>query len=185
MRTRSNRLSIAFYLAIAVATPLLASTACGSKKPRVVEPTPVETVADAGAGAEDAAPPAPKPLFERAGGKKVIDKVTDSFTKNLKADTSVKAFAKLTGAKLEAYKAAWSNVLCKESGGDCAATGTELKEAHKGMKLTEKQFESMTTDFKAALDEELSGADTEKGDMMAVFGQTKDQVVEVKPATKK
>jgi hemoglobin len=184
MRMRSNRLSVAFYLALALAAPVLASTACGSKKPRVVEPTPVETIADGGADAEDAAPPAPKPLFERAGGKKAIDKVTDSFVKNLKADTSVKAFAKLTGAKLEAYKSAWSNVLCKESGGDCAATGTELKDAHKGMKLTDKQFESMTTDFKAALDEELAGADTEKTDMMALFGQTKDQVVEAKPAKK-
>jgi hemoglobin len=165
--------------------PVLASvtvSACGAKKPKVVEPVPAETVSDAGADVAEAA--APKTLFERVGSKKVFEDIAESFVQNLKIDNTVKVFAKLTGPKQEQYKAAWVNTLCKVSGGDCASTGAEIKDAHKGMKITDKQWDSMVTDFKAAMDEQKV-ADVEKEDLLAVLNQVKDDVIEVKAPPKK
>jgi hemoglobin len=169
-------------LAVCFVVPVFSVAACGSKKPRVVEPTPVE-VSDAGPDVVEAA--APKSLFERVGGKKGVEEIVDSFVLNLAAEPTLKAIGKLQKAKLDAYKAGWVNVLCKGAGGDCAATGTELKELHKGMKLTDKQWESFVTDFTAALGEHKC-EDAEKADMLAIFAPFKDEVIEVKaPPAKK
>lgn len=164
------------HLALAL---VLSSLACGSKAPRVVEPTPVEST-DAGVEVEAEAP---KSLFQRLGNKKVFEDVVDSFVENLKVDTSVKQFAKFSGAKLEQYKASWANALCKSAGGDCTS-GTEVKDAHKGLKINDKQWDSMVTDYKAALDENKV-ADTDKEDLVAVFNQFREEVIEVRTPPKK
>jgi hemoglobin len=157
--------------------------ACGSKKPKVVEPTPIEATSDA--GADDAAVvEAPKSLFQRLGSKKVFEEIVEAFVGNLKADTSVKQLAKFTGPKADPYKAAWLNNICKNAGGECSASGAEVKDAHKGLKITDKQWDSIVTDFKAALDEnKITGA--EKEDLLAVLNQFRDDVIEVRTPPKK
>jgi hemoglobin len=168
--------SFVFLLSLAVA--------CGSKKPKVVEPTPIETESDA--GADDAAVvEAPKSLFQRLGNKKqIFEDVTEAFVGNLKADTSVKQLAKLSGTKAEQYKSAWLNNMCKNAGGECSATGSEVKDVHKGLKITDKQWDAIVTDYKAALDENKI-AGTDKDDLLAVLNQFRDDVIEVRTPPKK
>ena len=159
--------------------------ACG-KKPAPKEPTITETVSDA--GPEDAAPaepPKPKSLFERLGGKDAIAKVVDSFIKNLASnDATKKRFAKLPKERVEKFRAHLIEQVCKESGGDCEYTGKPMKEAHKGMKITEAEWNATVSALKAALDENKVG-ENEQNDLIAAVAPMKDDIVEVKPKGKK
>jgi hemoglobin len=170
--------SVAF-IAACIAIPAAFSFACGSKKPVVVEPTAESDDAGSDAAVEAEAP-APKSLYERLGKKEGITAVVDSFLKNLKADAVVnKMFAKTTGPKLDHFKQMMVEQLCEATGGDCKYTGKSMKEAHKGMKITEKQWDAVVTDLKLALDENKVG-DAEKTDLFALLGPMKDDIVEKK-----
>jgi hemoglobin len=159
--------------------------ACG-KKPAPKEPTITETVSDA--GPEDAAPPEPpkpKSLFERLGGKDAITKVVDSFIKNLQGnDVTKKRFAKLKPDHLDKFRTHLIEQVCHETGGDCEYTGKTMKDAHKGMKITEPEWNATVSALKAALDENKVG-ENEQNDLIAAIAPMKDDIVEVKPKAKK
>ena len=158
--------------------------ACGGKKPpKPVETTP--TVEDAGV-VEDASPPPPvqKSLYERLGGKDGIKAVVDTFVKNVSADKRInKLFAKTTGPKLEHFKAAMVDQICEATGGECKYTGKLMKDAHKGMKITEAQFAAVVEDLKMALEEKGVG-EGERNDLFALLAPMKDEIVEVKDKKK-
>ncbi|GAC1553948.1 MAG: hypothetical protein NVS3B10_15500 [Polyangiales bacterium] len=161
------------------------TVACGKKQPPK-EPMITETVSDA--GPEDAAPPEPpkpKSLYERLGNKEGITKVVDSFIKNLAANDVVKKrFAKLSKDRIEKFRNNLVDQLCKESGGDCEYTGKSMKDAHKGMKITEAEWNATVSALKAALDENKVG-ENEQNDLIAAIAPMKDDIVEVKPKAKK
>jgi hemoglobin len=178
-----NRLALVWAPVLFVAT-FGSFIACGPKKPaKPVETTP--TVEDAGAVAEDAAPPpVQKSLYERLGGKDGIKAVVDTFVKNVAADKRInKSFAKTTGAKLEHFKAALVDQICEATGGDCKYAGKGMKEAHKGMKITEAQFAALVEDLKMALEEKGVG-EGERNDLFALLAPMKDDIVEVKDKAK-
>jgi hemoglobin len=159
--------------------------ACG-KKPPPKEPTITETVSDAGADdAVDAEPPKPKSLFERIGGKEGIAKVVNSFFNNVTHnDVLKKRFTKLPKERVEKMRTNMIAQICKESGGDCEYTGKSLKEAHKGMKITEPEWNATVSALKAAFDENKIG-DNEQNDLIAAIAPMKDDIVEVKPKPKR
>lgn len=166
-----------------VAAGLFALVACGKKQPPK-EPTITETVSDAGPEA-DAEPPKPKSLFERLGGKEGITKVVDAFVVNiLHNDVIKKRFAKLPKEKVDKFKANLVNQICKESGGDCEYTGKSMKDAHKGMKITEPEWNATVSALKAALDENKV-AENEMNDLIGLVAPMKDDIVEVKAKPKK
>lgn len=171
---------------VVLATVLVASLgitafACGpSKKPPPKEPAVTETITDAGPE-EEAEAPAPKSLFERLGGKEALAKVVDTFMKNVAADTKInKRFAKLKGDKMDAFKEKVVDQLCEVTGGDCTYEGKSMKDAHKGMKIKEDEWNAFVADLKAALDEHEIAAD-DQADLMALLGPMHDDIVEVKP----
>lgn len=138
----------------------------------------VETVADA--GPEDAAPPeppAPKSLFDRLGGKEAIAKIVDAFIKNLASnDVTKKRFAKLPKDRAEKVRNNMIDQICKESGGDCEYTGKSMKDAHKGMKITEAEWNATVSALKAALDENKVG-ENEQNDLVFTLGAMKEDIV--------
>ena len=159
--------------------------ACGGK-PAPKEPMITETVSDA--GPEDAAPPEPpkpKSLFERLGGKEGITKVVDSFLKNMTGNDVVKKrFAKLSKERVEKFRTNLIDQICKESGGDCEYSGKSMKDAHKGMKVTEAEWNATVSALKAALDENKV-AENEMNDLIGLVAPMKDDIVEVKAKPKK
>jgi hemoglobin len=163
----------------------LGTVACGKKQPPK-EPMITETVSDA--GPEDAAPPEPpkpKSLYERLGNKEGITKVVDAFIKNLVGNDVVKKrFAKLSKEKVEKFRNNLIDQICKESGGDCEYAGKTMKDAHKGMKITEPEWNATVSALKAALDENKVG-ENEQNDLIAAIAPMKDDIVEVKPKAKK
>jgi hemoglobin len=158
------------------------TAACGSKKPpKPMEPSTTDTMADGGAdAAEDAAPPAPKTLFDRLGGKDAIAAVVDSFIKNASADPAIKKlFAKTTGPKLDHLKQVLIEQICEASGGPCKYSGKDMKAAHKGMGLTEAHWDAFVNDFTLALDENKVG-EKEKSEVFAMIAPMHDDIVEKK-----
>jgi hemoglobin len=181
MRTRLLVCSI--FLASGVMG--LGLVACGNK-PAPKEPMITETVSDA--GPEDAAPPEPpkpKSLYDRLGQKEGIAKVVDAFIKNLSGnDVLKKRFAKLSKDKLEKFRTNLIAQICKESGGDCEYAGKSMKDAHKGMKITDAEWNATVSALQAALDE-TKVAENEANDLIAAVAPMKDDIVEVKSKGKK
>jgi hemoglobin len=174
---RTGRFLFAAAIVAAFGTTLFA---CGpSKKPPPKEPAVTETIADA--GSEEAAPPPPKSLYERLGKREAIAKVVDTLVKNVSADAKInKRFTNLKGKKLDDFKQKLTDQICEVSGGDCKYGGKPMKEAHKGMKIKEDDWNAFLADLKAALDENNVASD-DQADLMALLGPMHDDVVEVKP----
>jgi hemoglobin len=178
------RMGRVIFVAAILASFSSAIFACGpSKKPPPKEPAHTETIADAGVE-EEAAPP-PKPLIERLGKKEGLTKVVDTLMKNVAADAKInKRFAKLKGKALDDFKAKIVDFICHDLEGGCEYAGKNMKDAHKGMKIKEDEWNAFLGDLKAALDENnVSGED--QADLMARLGPLHDDIVEAKPPAKK
>ena len=145
-----------------------------------------ETVSDAGPeDAGPAEPPKPKSLYERLGNKEGITKVVDVFIKNLaNNDLTKKRFGKLSKEKTEKFRNHLIDQICKESGGDCEYTGKSMKDAHKGMRVTDAEWNATVSALKAALDENKVG-ENEQNDLIFTVGSMKEDIVEVKAKPKK
>ena len=150
--------------------------ACGpSKKPPPKEPAHTETIADAGEE-EEAAPPQ-KTLFERLGEKEGLAKVVDTLMKNVAADAKInKRFAKLKGKALDDFKAKVVDFICHDLEGGCEYGGKNMKDAHKGMKIKEDEWNAFVADLKAALDEHKID-ESDQADLMALLGPMHDDIV--------
>jgi hemoglobin len=59
-----------------------------------------------------------------------------------------------------------------------------MKDSHKGMKVTEAEWNATVSALKAALDENKV-AENEQNDLIAAIAPMKDDIVEVKPKPKK
>jgi hemoglobin len=173
---------------LALSIMSLGSTGCGSKKPpKPMEPAMTDTHADAGSDAEavDATPPAPKTLYERLGGKEGVDKIIASLLANATADADIKKlFAKVTGPKLDNFKKQLADFICEKADGGCKYGGKDMKAAHKGMGITDPQWDAFVKDFTLALDENKVG-ETEKSELFGAIAPLHDDIVEKKAAPKK
>ncbi len=154
------------------------AVACGSK-PRPKEPPVVEAIADAGPVSEpDAAPPEPKPLIERVGGKDNLKAVLEIFGKNVQGDKKVsKIFSKTM--KVDQFRDMLYEHICEKAGGDCKYSGKPWKDAFKGLKVTAAQWETLLEDLKAAMEEKKVG-ETELADVVSTIAELKEQIVEAK-----
>ena len=163
----------------------LIAVACASKPPPPKEPAITETAPDAGDDA-DAAPPAPKSLYERLGKQEGIAKFVDTFLKNLTADSKFnKRIAGVKGPKLEKLKKDLVDQICVESGGpesgaECKYDGRFMKEAlGPKSKLKEEEWTAMLLDLRTALEEHKIG-DTEQQDLASALGKFREDAVDVK-----
>jgi hemoglobin len=163
------------------AVALLAVVSCGEKKPpQVPEPPVTQVVTDAGAEpVEDAAPP--PSLFDRIGGADGIKQIVEKLVENVTQDPAVSKTFKVTkGPRLEAFKKNLAEQICELTGGPCKYAGKDMKGAHKGMKLTEAQFEAFMTDFQLAMSE-LKVGEADQSEVTAKLAPIKDEMVEAKP----
>ena len=125
------------------------------------------------AKADKKAPPA-KSLYERLGGKDAITKVVDEFVGNVAADKVInKRFAKTDIPKL---KKNLVDQVCQATGGDCKYTGKSMKDAHKGMKITEDEWKATVGDLQKALDKYKVGA-TEQKELLGALAGMHDDIV--------
>ena len=113
-------------------------------------------------------------LYERLGGENAIKAVVDQFVANNNADEMIAHRWKATDvAVLKEYLA---ELICQATGGPCVYTGTSMNVAHAGLNITEEEFNRVAVNLGKALDK-FSVPQKEKGELLAIVGSLKDQVV--------
>lgn len=176
------RLRIA--LALSTLASLVALYACGGKQPLPKEPPATESLTDASAADVEAEPPPPLTLYERLGKKEGLAKLVDALLENIKKDNALKkAFAKTKGDRAEKLKEHLVAMLCDATGGECGYAGKPMGEAHKGLRVTEPQWNAFVSDLKAALDSTGVG-EAEQADLIALLAPLKDEIVDPKTIKK-
>ncbi len=140
-------------------------------------------LACAGAAASEAqAPPAtaaPAPsLYQRLGGYDAIAAVVDDFVPRLATDAQLGHFfaAHSVDSKMRIRQLAL-DFFCARTGGPCVYIGRDLKLAHKGLGITDSDWQVAIRHLEATLDK-LKVAAREKGEFLALVASFKGEIVE-------
>jgi hemoglobin len=117
---------------------------------------------------------ADRSLYERLGGLEAITAVIDDFVANVAADTRINArFAK---TNIPHLKQMLVDQVCQATGGPCTYTGRSMGDAHKGMHITEVEFNALVEDLTRSLDK-LKVGEKEKADLLGALGGMKGEIV--------
>jgi hemoglobin len=131
--------------------------------------------ASASVGAQ---PNAGNTLYKRIGGYDAIAAVTDDFLGRLANDPLIAPFfrghSQSTIGKLRMLVI---EQVCAATGGPCTYTGRDMKTAHKGLGITEEQWNASVRHFTATL-EKFSVPAKEKGELLGIVGSLKGDIVE-------
>ena len=123
---------------------------------------------------EGGKPMAQPSLYERLGGKPAITAVVDDFVGNVAGDTRInKRFA---NADVPRLKTRLVDQVCEASGGPCKYTGASMRDAHKGMNITDAEFGALVEDLVKSLDKFKVPA-KEKGELLGALGGMKGDIV--------
>ena len=129
-----------------------------------------------------AAPPGTETLWDRLGGEANVAKVVDDFVNTAGKDPKVNFFRDPTVTpskeQVAELKKSLVEFVSSATGGPLKYTGKSMKEAHKGMKITDAEFDALAADLKAALEKNGAKPDDVKAVLGAVEGTRKD-IVEV------
>jgi hemoglobin len=145
-----------------------------------------------GGGTDDNAQ-APRPtLYDRLGGEKTIAALVDDVTDRVIADPRVN-FARVdvtnswwggtyepwhpTPRNVELFKKHMVEFLTLATGGPAKYTGRDIRDVHKGMRITNTEFDAMIGDITTSMDR-LKIPPELKKDLLAVFETTRKEIVE-------
>jgi hemoglobin len=122
-------------------------------------------------------------LWERLGGENNVKKVIDDFVAAAATDEKVDFFRKgkfpLDDQGVAKFKRLLLEQVSSVSGGPFKYTGRTMKEAHKGMGITDAQFDALAGHLKAALEKNGAKPDDAKA-VLEVVGSTRADIVEKK-----
>lgn len=120
----------------------------------------------------------PKSLYQRLGGYDAIAAVTDDFLGRLAADKQLGRF--FTGHSEDSLKKIRQHVveqLCAATGGPCVYMGRDMKTAHKGMGISEADWNAAAGHLVATLDKFKVPA-AEKNEVLGAVSSLKKDIVE-------
>jgi hemoglobin len=121
--------------------------------------------------------PAEPSLYKRLGGREGIKGVVDEFVAVLMADPRVNArFKALKAPDLERLKTNAADQVCAASGGPCSYLGKDMKSAHKGMRITEAEWNATVEDLVKALDKK-GVPKKEQQELLGLLGPMKADIV--------
>jgi len=115
-----------------------------------------------------------KSLYDRLGGQPAVTAVVDDFVGNVAADSRINSFFARTD--IPRLKKNLVDQICQGTGGPCTYTGRDMRTAHKGMNITDAQFNALVEDLVKTLDK-FKVPDKEKGELLGVLGPMKPQIV--------
>ena len=124
---------------------------------------------------QPASPQAPS-LYKRLGGYDALAAVTDDFLGRLAADPQFQKF--FTGHSTDSIKKIRQLIvdpLCAATGGFCAYTGRDMKSAHAGLGITEKDWDAQAKLLVATLDR-LNVPAKEKDEVLALVSTLKKDI---------
>jgi hemoglobin len=159
MRVEAQSISLALLVVLAgcAATPATPATAAAEVAPK--------------------APGGPS-LYQRLGGRDVIDAFVATFVVNVGRDPRIQLRFLFTD--LDGLQQHLSAQICEASGGPCKYTGKPMKSGHAGMHVQNAEFDAMAEDLVAALKSHGVGA-TEQKELLAVIGSMRPEIVEGPP----
>lgn len=120
-------------------------------------------------------------LYDQLGGAPAVSLVVDTFIAKVAADPKINWF--FADTDIPHLKAQLNDQICAATGGPCTYTGADMKTAHAGMAITNDQFDALTGDLLAALDElgipyALDGSQTIDPLLLALVGMKGDIVTD-------
>lgn len=124
----------------------------------------------------DAGTPAPKSLYERLGGQPAIEAVVAEFQANVAADPTINAPFGVADLKLLNKRLV--EFVCMATGGPCAYTGRDMGAVHRGMKVTNAQFDSLVGALVKSLDK-FHVPEREKSELLGALGPLRPVIVEI------
>ena len=132
---------------------------------------------------EKSAPAVEKSLYERVGGVNSIAAVVDDFVDGLlvnpvitKNENVVAGLAHITKAGLKFHI---TELVCQAAGGPQMYTGKTMKESHKGLNISDSEWDAMVEVFKKSL-AKFSVAEKDKTALIAIVATTKADIVTAK-----
>ena len=115
-----------------------------------------------------------KSLYDRLGGKEAITAVVDDFVANVAADNRINGFFAKTD--IPRLKRNLVDQICQATGGPCTYAGRDMKTAHKGMGITDADFNALVQDLQKSLNK-FKVPDKEQGELLGILGSLKPQIV--------
>jgi hemoglobin len=116
-------------------------------------------------------------LYQRLGGREGIALVSSDFVDFMAADTRVNArFKTMKPPQVFRLKSMIADQICDATGGPCAYVGRDMKATHKGMKITEAEWNATVENLVKALDKRKVG-DREKKELITVLAPMKGDIV--------
>jgi hemoglobin len=125
-------------------------------------------------------PPATKPsLYERLGKEPAIVQVVDDFVASVVADENIKERHKkhFMEGDVAGLKKKLVDQIGEATGGPQKYTGKNMKDAHKGLEITNKDFDALVGDLVKALDKN-NVAKEDKDELLQMLGTMRKDVVE-------
>jgi hemoglobin len=119
-------------------------------------------------------------LYKRLGGYDAIAAVTDDFIGRLVGNKDMVKF--FTGASDDSKMKIRQHIvdfLCNKSGGPCVYMGRTMKDSHKGLKITEKDWTTAAGLLVETLNK-FKVPKKESDELLAVVSSLKNDIVEVK-----
>ncbi len=91
-----------------------------------------------------------RPLYEQLGGEAGLDALVDRFLRELASDPD--AAPHFRGADVKRFRAQLTLHLCQTFDGPCRYAGAELPEVHRGMAITQREFNAVVEDLWRAME---------------------------------
>ena len=123
--------------------------------------------------------PAQESLYKRLGGYDAIAAVTDDFIGRLASDKVISRF--FTGASDDSKMKIRQHIvdfLCYGTGGPCIYMGRSMKDSHKGLKISEKDW-TITAGLLVETLNKFKVPKKEMDEVLAIVSTLKKDIVEV------
>jgi hemoglobin len=114
-------------------------------------------------------------LFTRMGGMPTINKVVGETIDAVVADPKTKR--SFEGIKLPTLKESIAQQFCVLAGGPCKYEGEVMRKAHKGLNITDSEFDLMVAALRTSLDRYVG--EREKNELLRLLAPMKRDVVGV------
>jgi hemoglobin len=128
-----------------------------------------------------------RPLFDRLGGTPTITKVIEDFVATASTDPNVNFARKgqpqawdATPEQVSLLKKRLVEFLSAATGGDTHYNGQDMVTAHRGMNITDGEFDALAADLKSAL-EKHGVPPREQSELLAVVNRTRSAIVATSP----
>ena len=121
-----------------------------------------------------------KTLYQRLGGYDAIAAVVDDFVMQLATDPSMSVFFKgHSEDSIQKIRMHIIDFICHAAGGPCSYTGRDMKTAHKGLGVTQAQWDTSVKYLQNTLNKFKVGK-TEQDELLAAVSSVKNDIVEMK-----